>query len=393
MVCPLRSLCTGTIKNVTARYIHRNTPVFACFLDVSKAFDLVNHNLLFQLLLDRGLPVCVVRLLRNWYTDQKLSVRWNSQRSCSFSVSNGVRQGGVLSPVLFTIYIDKLLLELRQLGVGCYWNSHFAGAYAYADDLAILAPSVSALRQMLRCCESFACLHGLKFNPAKTQLIKFSACVTGSSTPPSIKFCDSLLTFSNTVIHLGNILSSDLNDSADILSKCRDMLTKFNALFSCFPNLDPSVLTNLFQSYCLSLHGSALWNVSSSSLRTLEVSFNKILRRIWKLPHASHTAAVHCTAGLHSLFNQILLRSQNLLCSAERCSSATVRAIFQQSSALCCTSIGYNMLAGHKFVKTYLEADVEIGAIIRSIRSKINHSFTIFGDPDQLILTLSCSYQ
>ena len=46
----------------------------------------------------------------------------------SFSVSNGVKQDGVLSPVLFTIYIDKLLLELRQQGVGCYWNSHFTGA-------------------------------------------------------------------------------------------------------------------------------------------------------------------------------------------------------------------------------------------------------------------------
>ena len=134
------SLCTGTIKNVVARYIRRKTPIFACFLDASKAFDLVNHDLLFQLLLDIGMSVCVVRLVRDWHVDQKLSVRWNSKSSYSFNVSNGVRQGGVLSPVLFTIYIDKLLLELRQQGVGCYWNSYFAGAYAYADDLAILAP-------------------------------------------------------------------------------------------------------------------------------------------------------------------------------------------------------------------------------------------------------------
>ena len=56
----------------------------------------------------------------------------------------------MLSPVLFTIYIDKLLLELRQLSVGCYCNSYFAGAYAYADDLAILALSASAIRQILR---------------------------------------------------------------------------------------------------------------------------------------------------------------------------------------------------------------------------------------------------
>ena len=59
------SLCIGTMKNVVARYIHRKTPVLACFLDASKAFDLVNHDLLFQLLLDRGMPVCVIRLLRN----------------------------------------------------------------------------------------------------------------------------------------------------------------------------------------------------------------------------------------------------------------------------------------------------------------------------------------
>ena len=183
------SLCTGTIKNVTARYLHRKTPVFACFLDASKAFDLVNHDLLFNLLLDRGLPTCVVRHLRNWYTDEKLSVRWNSRRSYSFNVTNGVRQGGVLPPVLFTIYVDKLLLELRQQDVGCYWNSYFAGAYAYVDDLEILAPSASALGQMLRCCESFASLHGLKFNHAKTQLIKYSAHATCSATPPSITFC------------------------------------------------------------------------------------------------------------------------------------------------------------------------------------------------------------
>ena len=80
------SLCTGTIKNIVARYMYRNTPVFACFLDASKAFHLVNHDLLFQLLLDRGLPVCVARLLRNWYTDQKLSARWNSHKSYSFSL-------------------------------------------------------------------------------------------------------------------------------------------------------------------------------------------------------------------------------------------------------------------------------------------------------------------
>ena len=136
---------------------------------------------------------------------------------------------------------------------------------------------------------------------------------------PYTKFCGLPLEFSNTVVQLGSILSSDLSDSEDIiLHKCRDMVTKFNALLRCFPNLDPTILTNLFQSYCLSFHGSALWNISSRSLQSLEVSFNKVLHRIWKLPHASHTA------GLQSFQPSSSTLQQTDLLSWE-CSSNTVR--------------------------------------------------------------------
>ena len=69
--------------------------------------------------------------------------------NCSFSVSNGVRQGGVLSPYLFAAYLDSLLDELSFSGAGCYWRLLFAGAFCYADDVVLLAPCASALRKML----------------------------------------------------------------------------------------------------------------------------------------------------------------------------------------------------------------------------------------------------
>ena len=61
-----------------------------------------------------------------------MSVRWGSTSSDSFSFANGVRQGGVLSPILFTLYIDDLLMDLKEQGVGCFWDSFFAGALCYA---------------------------------------------------------------------------------------------------------------------------------------------------------------------------------------------------------------------------------------------------------------------
>ena len=70
--------CTGVIKSVLAKYLHNGSKVFRCFLDASKAFDRVNHALLFRLLLKRNLPSVVLRLLLSWYKQQTLSICWNS---------------------------------------------------------------------------------------------------------------------------------------------------------------------------------------------------------------------------------------------------------------------------------------------------------------------------
>ena len=167
------TLCTGVLKNVVSRYIHRGSSVLGCFLDASKAFDLVNHGVLFCKLFDRGLPLSVLRFLSSWYETQKMSIRWSHSFSNPFSVSNGVRQGSVLSPVLFSVYLDELLEMLGNSGVGCHWGGSFVGALCYADDIVLLAPCASALRHMLNICDSFATSHGLVFNANKTQLVCF----------------------------------------------------------------------------------------------------------------------------------------------------------------------------------------------------------------------------
>ena len=70
----------------------------------------------------------VVRLLLFMYTQQRLCVKWNAVKSHSFSVMNGVKQGGVISPIFYCVYTDELLLKLKRTGMGQYMDTSFAGA-------------------------------------------------------------------------------------------------------------------------------------------------------------------------------------------------------------------------------------------------------------------------
>ena len=129
---------------------------FCTFLDASKAFDKVNYCKLFNVLLKRELPVLTIRILANLHTTNFVCIYWGGTTTDYFSVINGVKQGAVLSAVLYCVYIDDLLLLLSRAGVGCYIGQHFVGALAYADDLVIIAPTASALRRLLVLCENYA---------------------------------------------------------------------------------------------------------------------------------------------------------------------------------------------------------------------------------------------
>ena len=111
--------CIYILKEVIDRYVGNQSSVYLCFLDASKAFDRVNHHTLFNKLIKRGVPGYLVRILVFWYSTQEMTVRWGSTISKCFKVSNGVRQGGILSPYLFNIYIwmPLLLISIKCMQV------------------------------------------------------------------------------------------------------------------------------------------------------------------------------------------------------------------------------------------------------------------------------------
>jgi hypothetical protein len=85
----------------------------------------------------------------NFYADNLVQVSWLGFNSDSVVVFNGVKQGGVLSPVLFCVFTDNLILQLSGAGVGCYVGNLFEGTLAYADHIVLMAPTPTTVRKML----------------------------------------------------------------------------------------------------------------------------------------------------------------------------------------------------------------------------------------------------
>ncbi len=103
-----------------------------------------------------------------------MRVKWCNHLGITFSVSNGVKQGGVLSPLLFTVYIDELLCRLRVSRCGCYIGHTFCGALGYADDIVLLSPNVSSLHKLLDICAKYADEYNVLFNSSKSKMIDFT---------------------------------------------------------------------------------------------------------------------------------------------------------------------------------------------------------------------------
>ena len=113
------NMCTAVFTETVSYFVDRGSNVYACLLDASKAFDRVHYGKLFSLLLNRKMPAFFIRLILDSYLRQTTRTKWKGCISTNFSVKNGVKQGGVLSPLLSTVYFAELITRLKSSGLGC----------------------------------------------------------------------------------------------------------------------------------------------------------------------------------------------------------------------------------------------------------------------------------
>ena len=166
---------------------------------------------------------------------------------------------------------------------------------------------------MLQHCESYEREYSIKFNLQKTQLICFG---WSPSFRARFTFVGKQLTPLRSVMHLGHILTTDLNDKDDIQAKTFGFIRKANSILVKFSSCPPDVLCYLVRSFSTSFYGCSIWHLSSQVLHQLQISVNKVLRRIWHLPPCTHTNYLHVLSGIQAITNIVYARCYKLISSA-----------------------------------------------------------------------------
>ena len=155
------------INDVAHYYKYAGSPLFSCSLDAQKCFDSIWHAGLFYKLLDH-LPIQHWRILYNWYSQLMVQIKWKGSLSVFFNVTRGTRQGSLISPMIFNLFINALLKELPQLPHCAWIGDKHVNSFAYADDITLLSGTVPGLQTLIDCCANYASRWRFRFGVNKT---------------------------------------------------------------------------------------------------------------------------------------------------------------------------------------------------------------------------------
>ena len=209
-------MCVLALKEVVNYYRCLNTPVYLCFIDIKSAFDRVSYWELFNKLIDRGAPLQLVLMLKFWYTSQALFAGWGNVHSEAFNMRNGIRQGSILSPYFFNVYVDDLNYNLNRSGIGCHVAGVPINNFSYADDLVLVSPSPVATNELLLICDEFAKENYIVFSPTKSVCMRILPSSLKLNRCPSVYLGGVKLLYVESFNYLGHVLNSSFSDDEDI---------------------------------------------------------------------------------------------------------------------------------------------------------------------------------
>ena len=367
------SLCSWVVYETIDHYIRNGSVVYGVLMDCTKAFDTVQHSTLFQKLLEAGLPPVLIRLMISIYKNQFANVRWKNGTSRNFSIKNGVRQGAVLSPIIFCFYVNNLFKELRRSRSGCKIGPYYAGGHGYADDLLLLCPSRAGLQEMVDIAAKYAKEHKIQFSTdpkpekSKTKGMVFSRKPLDFKPAP-IFLSGNALPWVEEAKYLGGKLTGIVDGfQQDVRIKRARFIERNCELNQEFYLAHPEIKCKLNHIYNSSFPGSILWDLTAKNTMQIINSWSVSVRHMWDLPVNSHRDFIESLGGTHAKV-MLVCRYVNFVQSVQKSSKKAVLFLFNRCRNNVNTVTGKNI--------NYIEKETRSSILtIKSSDIKKNYKF------------------
>lgn len=306
-------LMTSFLFRESIFYAKENgSKVYVCFLDVKKAFDCVWHAGLFYKLYQTGINGVLCKLIINMYTDMHSCVRGRGFKSDWFHVCQGTRQGGVLSPFLYLLFINELIYELEATGLGFFVYDTCCGVPTVADDMVVGSFSKHGLQNMLAICLNFANKWRFEYGIIKCLVVVFNELKNAFLRANRLwKFGNSTIEEGVEYKHLGVICDKHMSIDKNVKDACNKIRGTFLSLVNSGihqDGLNPLTSKRIYTSIVLpkALYGCEVWsNLNPNHIMSLERAHRFCLKFMQGLPKSTSTDVTLSLIGLNPIESEI----------------------------------------------------------------------------------------
>ena len=263
-------------------------------------------------------------------------VRWGCSFSRKFSVSSGVRQGGILSPLLFNIYVNDVLVKLEKSKRGCFIGSLCCNSFMYADDLIILAISLADLQYLSDLCMTEFSDIGLIVNKNKTFCLRIGPRHHVSTTDITIN--EIPIKWANEIAYLGIMILSAKTFKVNIQRRKQQFFRSLNAILGKIGTFSsPSVVLSLVESFCVPvlLYGLECVNLTAACIRSIENAYSQVYSKIFNTYNKDIIEQCKFFMGQLPAALKIVNKKCNFLAKSELCNNIYGRALDVNRTELC----------------------------------------------------------
>ena len=290
----------NTIITIVEKRKSQHKSTFAAFIDLRKAYDCVNRSMLWFKLREYGVSGNMYQSLKAMYIGTESRLRINAQYSNWFNVSAGLKQGCILSPLLFNLFINDLAETLTQTGVGIPIGDKKMPVLMYADDLVVLAQSDDELQLLLNTLHKWCKTWQLEVNSTKSAVIHFRP-QSFSATHHNFICGDESILLKSDYRYLGIIINEFLNFNVTVKAVALSAHRALGKLISkikinggvpyeCFVKLYNCLVWSVVN------YGASVWG--NRSYPAIEAVHNRACRFYLGLGQHAPTAAARGDMGL-----------------------------------------------------------------------------------------------